>query len=107
MIIIECKECGFMTLRTEDNILNCPKCKSTNSFQVILEDSKQDDLIPQELEGGEEYIKQITDYILIDQMEGQIKELGHKKCWEIIERMGKAETRYAYRNIFFNAGGKI
>lgn len=44
---------------------------------------------------------------LIRSMEDNIKELGHTKVWNIIDRFSNPETRIAYRNLFFKSGGRI
>ncbi len=106
MLLLKCKECGNMK-ETKIEIFHnyCYTCKALDSM-VIIDNTEKDNIIPQVLENQEESNKKIVDYICITKMEVNIKELGHKKCRDIIERMKNGKTRYAYRKIFFEAGGK-
>lgn len=52
-------------------------------------------------------IANIVNQDLITNMERQIKEIGHSRVWEIIERFGYTKTRLSYRKIFLEAGGII
>lgn len=87
---LKCEKCGFLkTLFGKDNIYDkCPLCQGK---MVMLK---------------AEIEKVVTQDCLI-KMQKNIKELGNAKVWQVIENIPKAETRLAYRQWFFKAGGTV
>ena len=45
--------------------------------------------------------------ISIEEMQSKIGEYGAKTIWLNIERIGDYQSRVAYRNVFFLAGGSL
>jgi hypothetical protein len=45
--------------------------------------------------------------ISIDEMKDKIMDLGDKPIWVAIEKIGNWQTRVAYRQVFFLAGGSL
>jgi len=97
-LIFRCGECGQSKeiLETLENIDKeqcfCPMCGSN-----------------MELQGAEGLvdIAHIVRLDTIERMRNNISEQGNDKVWSIIEALGNAKTRIAFRNIFFNAGGIV
>ena len=91
MIKLQCSKCGYIKKYFDSDIIQNEKCELCNSDMILVK-------------------KELGNFIWHDsilQMERQIKELGHTKVWEIIERFAYIKTRLAYRKIFFKAGGIV
>ena len=43
----------------------------------------------------------------IEEMKSKLEEVGARVLWGHIERIGNWQTRVAYRNVFFLAGGSL
>jgi len=45
--------------------------------------------------------------ISIDEMKDKLEKYGHKAIWHNIEGIGNWQSRIAYRQLFFLAGGSL
>jgi len=96
--IYRCLKCGWEKDTIEDLDLECPLCKS--DLQIEISDENIDNNVATNLENA-------LDVGLVISMETNIKELGHNKCWEIIEDISNPLTRIEYRKLFISAGGEV
>ena len=91
-IKIICNYCGFMIEILESDLFsldNCPICEEKD-WTIDKEE-----------------ISKIVENDLIISMKDSIKQLGNNKVWNIVEEIGRAETRGRYRMLFLNAGGEV
>ncbi|KKM82826.1 hypothetical protein LCGC14_1315780, partial [marine sediment metagenome] len=88
MILLKCKKCGYMREEKGKVFHNhCYRCKTLDSMVIIA--NNEEEGLTEALEQLKKPIyNEIANYICITRMEENIQELGHEKCWEIIERMG-------------------
>lgn len=91
MLKLQCINCGHIKKYFDNDIIQNEKCELCGGNMVLPKTE----------------IKNIVNQDLITDMERQIKEMGHKRVWEITERFNNVKTRLAYRKIFLEAGGII
>ena len=88
---LQCSKCGYTKKYFENDIIKNEKCELCGGNMILPK---------KELEN-------VVEHDSILQIERQIRELGHARVWEIIERFGYTKTRLAYRKLFFQAGGIV
>ena len=109
-----CDVCGYTSdLDTSADIVPCPVCKGRciteqsmherEELQKNLEDDDKDDDYSPEQDAKEEAI----DYVIIEGMNKNMKELGNDKLYHSIEDLPKAGQRARYRKYFLMVGGQI
>ena len=91
---IICENCGHKFHAEEDDYF-CPMCGYENYIDLELE------------EGEEDLFDFAMETFVIQEMQKQIKKLGHEYCWKFIEDIKNVPMRISYRKIFFKAGGKM
>lgn len=89
MIRLQCISCGHTQNYLQSDLVEGLSCALCGSPMVL----------------PKKEIPIIVKQDLITSMERQIKEIGHLRIWEIIERFNNVKMRLAYRKIFFEAGG--
>lgn len=100
MIKIKCLNCGYEkeVMDSEADDIRHEKCFICQG-DLTLADNKE--------VKEEHLIEELIYEDMIDRMEDNIIQLGHKKTWDIIEKFINPKQRIAYRKLFFEAGGEI
>jgi len=91
MVKLQCEKCKYIKNYFEKDIIYNERCPMCNGKMLLPKKELGD----------------IVEHSSILRMEQQIKELGHARVWEIIERFPVLKTRLAYRKLFFKAGGIV
>ena len=91
MTKLQCSKCGYIKEYFDTDIIQNEKCELCGGNMVLAKKELGD----------------IVEQNNILRMEQQIKELGHKRVWEIVEGFAFAKTRLSYRKLFFEAGGIV
>lgn len=90
----KCNQCGY-TKNIIGNYFEERVCELCGGEMILIEEEK--------IQNAED----LLDRLITEQIQGEIRENGHTKCWEVIEAINKAETRARYRKYFILAGGII
>ena len=101
-----CELCGYIMYPEEETLEN-----EGQVIQQLVNEDKEDDII------GDNYpnlprkdyytIDEIVEMDLVESVSETIKNIGHKRTWECIERLVNAKQRGRFRMLFIKAGGKI
>ena len=119
-----CDTCGYILEtdleKTNNGDMNCPICKNNmltmeevkgrEDIQKLIEEDIKDEELDPKNEAKEELemiIKNLIGEDVIETLKEQIFIRGNDECFKIIEKEQNAYIRYAIRQYFLKAGGKI
>lgn len=91
MIKLQCSKCGYIKNYFENDIIQNERCELCGGNMIL----------------AKKELANVAAQDCVTKMERQIKEMGHSRVWEIIERFNDVKTRLGYRRIFLEAGGII
>lgn len=92
----KCNQCGYDYILIGNSFEYDKVCDLCGGEMILQDDFEK-------VENGEDMI----DRLITEQIQLEINENGHTRCWEIIEAINRAETRARYRKYFILAGGII
>jgi len=114
MVKYICQQCGFeVGVEVFDVEQVCPICKGTIISEEVLKENREiENLIGDNKDDNiftdEDTFDDTINFMIIQAMQKNIKELGNDKTWQMIENnIIKAEQRARYRKYFIKVGGKV